>query len=144
MLTQADKEVFVDISRIIKMMPQSMVEKINPNFIKFIDENKDSEYTSYIDINKPLKEQELNEQTKTYLALIYRDFLCDKEERELLIKKEKIEIEKEEARKREKYKIDFEKNNSKKEDEQLAIVEFKKESFIKKIFNRIRKILKKG
>ena len=137
MLTQEDKEVFVDISRIIKMMPQSMVDKINPNFIKFINENKDSKYTSYIDINKPLKEQELNEKTKIYLALIYRDFLCDNEERELLIKKEKIEIEKEEARKREKYRSDFEKNNFKKEEE-LALLEVKKENFIKRIFKRIR------
>lgn len=70
-----DKKAFADVSIIIKMMSNEMQAKINPNFIKFIEKYKDTKYNSYINPKIPLKNQNLNESTKTLLALIYRSYL---------------------------------------------------------------------
>ena len=75
MINIKDRQAFTDISIIIQMMSKSMKNKINPNFIKLIEENKDTEYVSNINKEIPLKEQTLNENTKIILALIYRDYL---------------------------------------------------------------------
>lgn len=143
MINIQDRQAFTDISIIIQMMSKSMKNKINPNFIKLIEENKDTQYVSSIDKNIPLKEQTLNENTKIILALIYRDYLCSNDMRIEILKQEKKEIEKKEEEKRKKYEIHFEEKNiiqNTKEDTSLMI--YKKESIIKKIFNKIKKLFK--
>lgn len=110
MITLQDRRTFADVSIIIKMMSKNMQEKINPNFIKLIEDNKDTEYISYIDSNIPLKKQKLSPDTKALLALIYRDYLCSEDERKNLLIAEKQEIAKQEAETRKKYEINFEKN----------------------------------
>ena len=52
MMDVQDRQAFSDVSIIIKMMPKSMRLKINPSFIKFIEDNKDIEYVS--NINKKI------------------------------------------------------------------------------------------
>lgn len=143
MINIQDRQAFTDISIIIQMMSKSMKNKINPNFIKLIEENKDTQYVSSIDKNIPLKEQTLNENTKMILALIYRDYLCSNDMRIEILKQEKKKIEKKEEEKRKKYEIHFEEKNiiqNTKEDTSLMI--YKKESIIKKIFNKIKKLFK--
>ena len=39
-----DRQAFSDVSIIIKMMPKSMRLKINPSFIKFIEDIKKSDF----------------------------------------------------------------------------------------------------
>ena len=95
MITTQDRQAFADVSIIIQMMPKTMRQKINPKFIRFIESNKDTEYKSYINKNIPLKNQNLTENTKTLLALIYRDYLCSTSMREELLLKEQQEIEEE-------------------------------------------------
>jgi len=84
------------------------------------------------------------------LGIIYRDYLCDEEERVNLLEKEKKELLELEAQKREKYNPDniFKKNDLKeniKEDivtNEVAMVEYKeKESIITKIINKIKSFL---
>lgn len=72
-----DKKVFTDISIIIGMMPEILKEKIDYKFIKIIEKYKDKEYKSNINPKIPLKNQELNHDTKVLLALIYKQFLCE-------------------------------------------------------------------
>lgn len=137
------RQAFTDISIIIQMMSKSMKNKINPNFIKLIEENKDTEYVSNINKEIPLKEQTLNENTKIILALIYRDYLCSEDMRNELLKQEKKEIEKKKEEIRKKYEIHFKDKNivqNTKEDKSLIL--YKKENIIKKIFNKIKDVLK--
>lgn len=73
------KESFTEIYEVFKLMPRTMVNKIPSKFIQII-ENKKS--TTYIpNINEPLEQCNLKEETKVILYLIYRDFLCNKEEK---------------------------------------------------------------
>lgn len=141
MITVQDRQAFADLSVIIKMMPKYMQKRINTKFINLIEQNKDTNYVSNIDPNIPLKSQELSETTQALLALIYRDYLCSKEERKQLLIAEKQELQKLEDEKKKRYEINFAKRNQSQniESTTTAIVEYKKEeSFIKKIMNKIK------
>ena len=152
MINIQDRQAFTDISIIIQMMSKSMKNKINPNFIKLIEENKDTEYVSNINKKIPLKEQTLNENTKIILALIYRDFLCPPNERKRLQAKDAKELqevqEQIENEIREKYNPDdIFKNRSKninnipeKQIEEKNIIAFQEEKWYKKIFNLIKNL----
>lgn len=138
MITVQDRQAFADLSIIIKMMPKYMQKKINTNFINLIEQNKDTNYVSKINSNIPLKYQELSETTQTLLALIYRDYLCDEEERKQLLIAETRRLE-DENKKR--YEINFEKRKQHPniENTTTALIEYKEESFIMKIINKIKK-----
>lgn len=140
-------EIYVDISVIISMMPTEMKSKISNSFINFIENNKSNNYVSNINPNIPLKEQNIRKETKEMLGIIYRDYLCNKEERINLLQEEKRELTKLEDEKREIYNPDniFKKNNLKDNDEEnsikdeVSIVEYK-ESIIKRIITKIKNL----
>ena len=141
MITIQDRQAFADLSIIIKMMPKYMQKKINTNFINLIEQNKDTNYVSKINSNIPLKYQELSETTHTLLALIYRDYLCDEEERKQLLIAENEEFLKLEDENKKRYEINFEKRKQHPniENTTTALIEYKEESFIMKIINKIKK-----
>ena len=140
-------EIYVDISVIISMMPAEMKSKISNSFINFIENNKSNNYVSNINPNIPLKEQNIRKETKEMLGIIYRDYLCNKEERINLLQEEKRELTKLEDEKREIYTPDniFKKNNLKDNNEEksikdeVSIVEYK-ESIIKRIITKIKNL----
>lgn len=93
--------------------------------MNFYDKNLISQYT---------------ETTQALLALIYRDYLCDKDERKLLIEAENKELERLENEKIKQYEIDFSKRNvSANISTETALIEYKKENILTKIFNFIKK-----
>lgn len=146
-MNKVNSEVYVDISIIIKMMPDEMKNKISKNFIKFIENNKSTDYNSNINPAIPLREQELRQETKEILGIIYRDYLCSEEERDKLIKAEKIELERIEDEKRKQYNPNniFKKNNYSSEVEEKPsmkdcdIVKYK-ESLLKRMLNKLKSI----
>lgn len=143
MITVQDKQAFTDLSIIIKMMPKYMQNKINHKFINFIEQNKDINYISNIKPNVPIKYQELSETTQALMALIYRDYLCNEEERNELLIGENEVIKKMEDENRKKYEINFKKTNKNLYSENVSntLIEYKKETFITKIINKIRNFL---
>ena len=140
MITTQDKQAFTDLSIIIQMMPKYMQEKINSEFINLIENNKDNSYISKIKTNIPIKYQELSETTEALLALIYRDYLCNDEERKELIIAEKKEVQRLEEENKKRYEINSQKTIQQPSNENTttALVEYKKETFITKIINKIK------
>ena len=140
MITVQDKQAFTDLSIIIKMMPKYMQNQINHKFINLIEQNKDINYISNIKPNVPIKYQELSETTQALMALIYRDYLCNEEERNELLTAENEAIKKIEDENRKKYEINFKKTNKNLYSENVSntLIEYKKETFITKIINKIR------
>ena len=141
-ISHQDKQAFADLSIIIKMMPQDMKQKISSKFINLIEQHKDTNYISQINPNIPIREQKLSETTKTLLALIYRDYLCSKEERKKLILAENEKLQKIENENRIKYEINFEKRNkaSQLADACTDLIKYKKETFFTRILNKLKKI----
>ena len=58
------------------------LEKIPKKFIQFFADNMDNEYQVKIDLNKPLYEQDLLEETKAFIKIIQIKYFMTKEERE--------------------------------------------------------------
>lgn len=146
-MNNINSEIYVDISVIISMMPTEMKSKISNSFINFIENNKSNNYVSNINPKIPLKQQNIRKETKEMLGLIYRDYLCNDEERSNLLQEEKRELTKLEAEKREIYNPDniFKKNNLKENNEEnsikneVSIVEYK-ESIIKRMITKIKNL----
>lgn len=146
-MNNINSEIYVDISVIISMMPTEMKSKISNSFINFIENNKSNNYVSNINPKIPLRQQNIRKETKEMLGIIYRDYLCDDEERINLLQEEKRELTKLEAEKREIYNLDniFKKNNLKENNEEnsikneVSIVEYK-ESIIKRIITKIKNL----
>lgn len=76
------EEAFCEVDEIIKLMPIDLKSKIPIQFRDIIENNKASNYK--VEIQEPLQEQQLKEETITILGLIYRDFLASPEEKERL------------------------------------------------------------
>lgn len=148
-MNNINSKIYADISVIISMMPTEMKSKISNSFINFIENNKSNNYVSNINPKIPLKEQSIRKETKEMLGIIYRDYLCNDEERINLLQEEKRELTKLEAEKREIYNPDniFKKNNLKENNKEnsikneVSIVEYK-ESIIKRIITKIKNLIK--
>ena len=106
--------------------------KIPPKFISFL-ETKANECKDEIVINKNVgvEKQTISDDAKAILAIIYKDFLASKDE------KEKLEKELAET-----LDSDYiEKNEEDKTNTEMVI--YKEESKLKKIFNRIKRFFLK-
>ena len=57
------------------------LEKIPKSFIQFFANNMDTEYPVNIDINKPLYEQDLLEETKAFIKIIQINYFTSEENR---------------------------------------------------------------
>ena len=86
------KEAFYEVNEILKTMPKEMLEKIPNKFKELVDENKSNTYNKKIDGLNNL--DSLKKETIVILGYIYRDFLCDEEEKKKIIENEKKELEK--------------------------------------------------
>ena len=73
----SDTFLYKDTYVVINMMSKEMKEKINPKFIKFLEENQDKEYESYLNNKIPLERQEIRPELKLMLSIIYIQYLCD-------------------------------------------------------------------
>ena len=79
------------------------------------------------------------------MSLIYRDYICTSEIRKQLLKKDEEEIKREEEILREKYNIDNifkDRNNYKIQEESKQIIQYK-ESWFKKILNKLKSLFKR-
>lgn len=140
------KDAFAEVNEILKLMPKSMVEKIPNGFQQIIQDEKSSTYIP--NIKEPLEECSLLEETTIILALIYRDFLCDKDEKERLKLRDAQQIKEAEDESYEKYNPDnlFKNrtpNKSIQVEENVSLVKYEEDKWYKKIWNKILHLFKK-
>lgn len=140
------KDAFAEVNEILKLMPKSMVEKIPNGFQQIIQNEKSTTY--FPNIKEPLEECHLMEETTIILALIYRDFLCDKEEKEKLQYRDAQQIKEAENELYEKYNPDnlFKNRKTNKSiqiEENVSLVKYEEDKWYKKIWNKILHLFKK-
>lgn len=150
---------FEEVYEIFKLMPKELLNKIPIEFQKIIEEERDKNY--FANIQEPIENCKLTNETIILLGLIYRDFLCMPEEREKLQENEARELNEIQAEIENKLKEKYNPNdifkskeheneaqgnsNNKnlgieKENTELMVAE--KEKWYKKILNMIKKIFK--
>lgn len=144
------REAFSEVEQILKLMPTNLSNRIPMKFKNIISLEKSKTYIPQI--SEPFEECELKEETKIILAVIYRDFLCSKEEREELLERDKNKLLKFEEELREKYNPDnlFKNKNNSSENIQdnisteTSMVKYKEKNFLQKLFDKIRNLFRRN
>ena len=87
-------KAFKEISELIKFFPRSEYRKIPKSFINFIEENMDNNYDYIVEHIDDFQNQEMLDETKIILSIIYRDFIAlDKYNPDNLFKDKTTKIE---------------------------------------------------
>ncbi|MBR3132750.1 MAG: hypothetical protein IKG42_01510 [Clostridia bacterium] len=146
------RRALVEVEAILKNTDDELVKKIPEKFMNYVRDNKANDYSFVVDENKGLLEQDISEETKAILSLIYRDYFCDENERQELIRLEKEEQIREEEEKRKKYNPDelFKKEEKTdtvvepeiKQEDTVALVKYENLKWYQKIYQKILKIFK--
>ena len=145
-MKQSTMEAYAEVDMILNLMDEKYVREIPEKLRTLFKSKKAKDYSKNIVDNKPLKEQNLNKETLSILAVLNYNYWCKDEKR----KKELWDIYSENDRKyqqelREKYNPEdiLKKNNTPKYVENTSkedtIIEYK-ESIVKKIINKIKSI----
>lgn len=130
METENYSKAFVEVYVVIENLTDELKSLIPSGFIKIVCDNKDE---NYIVTEELLKEKGMMKETKAILSLIYRDFFCNDETRDMLLKEDEQEIkEKNQMKFDQKVKVEKTKN-------ELIVIEKKK--WYQKIFDVIAKLI---
>ena len=138
-MDESYKQALAETSTVINFMNEDLVKKIPKDILSLIEVNKDKNYKVNILPEVPIYEQNIKKETKGILAVLYREYICDENERKRLKKEEKEYFER-------KYSVDklFENRKKTKEIENNnEIVVLKKENIIEKLIKTIRKFFYK-
>ena len=139
------KQAFSEVDAIMCLMPTKLLNKIPKEFIQIIRQEKDMAYNP--NITEPFEEQKLMDETIIILGLIYRDFLTSAEERKKLQLEDAEELRKVQEELKEKYNPEnvFKNRNTniKRTEEKKDLIKYEEKNWIKKLFDKIKKIFKK-
>ena len=148
-MTQVYREAFTEVNEILKYLSEDLLNKIPKEFIDNIKENMSTSYILKYDNTKGINEQNLKQETRAILSVIYRDYICDEDIKKEIIRKDRKEWFDLETKKEhgniEVFPQKPIKNLNTKENKALQVV--KKQNIIIKIIEKIkimwRKIRKK-
>ncbi|MBQ9658580.1 MAG: hypothetical protein IJV31_07425 [Clostridia bacterium] len=151
-MKQIDKQAVSEVIEILKHSEQQIMDKIPRKFIDFLNENTDKEYKAKINFNDEKWDESIKEDTKAILALIYRDYIVSKEERNKLLEEEQKQINKQQQELYEKYnpdnifkkKVDTSQKKDKESINNMQLIEIKEEIWFKKIWKKIISFLGKN
>ena len=134
------KNAYTEVYEIIEQLNEEEYNKIPPQVIKAIEENRNTEYEFELEEDIELKDQELLPETKAILFNLFRDYLSTPEQKEKIIKMQAEERLRNEQKKQEQYNSDVFVNKQKKQpikEEHTELIEYK-ENIFKRILNKIR------
>ena len=146
------KKAYKEVTEILRYIPKEEFDKIPPYIITNMNKEKDNDYNYQITHFDDFENQEMLTETKTILAVLYRDYWATDYQRERIIAKEKYDINLLEEQKKQEYKTEelfknrrkTENINENTEVEEKALVEIKKQNFFVKLILKIKKIITKS
>lgn len=137
---------YAEVDAILELLEDEYVNRIPAQVREFLKE-KNKEYILNIRSDIGLDGQKIKAETISLLTLLQINYLCDSEEERKEILKELQENDRlKEEESREKYNPDniFKNRNNKLEkEENVAMVEYKEPSFIRRILDRIKILFKR-
>ncbi len=156
MLSVNTRQAYTEIDNFIELLDEYNRNKVPKKLREYFKKEKDNTYTKTINPNIPIKEQNLKEETLALIAMLNLQYWCEDEEEKRRLKKIYSDNEiKHQQKLREMYNPeDVFKTKQKQEQieneisseeiqENVAMVEYKKETFIEKIKKFFAKIFKK-
>jgi len=143
-MKQSTMEAYAEVDTILNFMDKEYISEIPEKLRTMFREKKAKDYIKNIVPSKPLEEQELKDETLSILAVLNYNYWCkDENEKEKLLKLYADNEKKYQEILQQKFNPDeiFKRNKEEiKQDnvvEETQIVEYK-ESFIKRIINKIK------
>lgn len=142
------QEMYSEVYSILNLLGNSYISKLPKSLFKMIEDEKLDTYNPQYTEDKSLNEQNVKRESLSMIALFHLNYWCNSdEEKQRLRQLFKANEEKHQAEIREKYNPDnlFKNRNtqpivdSQSVANEVAMVEYK-ESFFKKIINRIKSI----
>lgn len=147
MIDVAYSEAATEVLTILEHTEIEEVNKIPKNFIKFLKENSSKTYKTDFDFSKPINELNLKQKTQSILAIIYLKYWANEEEKKAFKKRIKENEEKYQQELKKQYSTDnlFKTKkgiieNFENQTQKNLLPEVKKENFIQKIINKMKKI----
>lgn len=146
------RQAYSEVDNFIDLLDEEDRNKIPSKLRNFFKSEKDINYSKKIDINLPIKEQHLLEETLALIALLNLKYICeDENEKENLTKIYQENEDKYQELLREKYNPDniFKNRNvvqyssEESKTEQTAIMEYKEKNFMQKLFDKIKHLFKR-
>ena len=104
---------YKEVLDILKYISKEDYEKIPKTKIQMFEENSNKNHNFKYDVDKTLEEQNVSEIAKMIIAILYRDYFATKEQRYVIIKKQREAREEQERQIRER----IEQNRQIKEDD---------------------------
>ena len=136
------RNAFKEVDEILKYTDIDLVNKIPKKFIDFLRANMNNDYEFNVQEGLRLNKQKLSEEANNILALIYRDYWATEEEKEEFRKKD------EEERKLNEEKLehifDRKDNEQIEEKKNNKLIKIEHESFIKRLFSRLKRFFWKN
>lgn len=145
------KQAYAEIDNFIELLTEEDRNKIPPKLRQFFKEEKDKNYIKNIDIEIPIKKQDLKEETLALIALLNIKYICDDDNEKARLTKIYSENDiKYQERLKEKYNQENLFKNRKStynileanDTEIETSLDEYKESFISKIVNKIKQFLR--
>ena len=156
MLSVSTRQAYTEIYNFIELLDEYNRNKVPKKLREFFKREKDNTYTKTINPNTPIKEQNLKEETLALIAMLNLQYWCEDEEEKQRLKKIYSDNEiKHQQKLREMYNLeDVFKTKQKQEQieneisseetqENVAMIEYRKETFIDKIKKFFIKIFKR-
>ena len=139
-------EAITETLDILKHTKKEDVDKISTKFMEYLRANASKTYKPELDHSKKIKDMKLKKKTKAILAIIYRNFWCNEEQKkefDIILNNNEIEYQKV---LKEMYNPDclFEKrikSMEEKKTDEVVMMEYK-ESIFKRFMNKIKNIFK--
>lgn len=141
-ITKELSNAAVEVNSLLDNVSENVLSKIPSKFIQYLKDIESYDY--YFEYNplKSLEEQGFSEEALKLIGLIYKDYLCDEEEKNEYVNLLKDYSFKKEEEKKNKYNTEELFKNKKKEEIKIensqALIEYK-ESIFTKILNKIKK-----
>ena len=149
MIDVAYSEAATEVLTILEHTEIEEVNKIPKNFIKFLKENSSKTYKPDFDFSKPINELNLKQKTQSILAIIYLKYWANEEEKKAFKKRIKENEEKYQQELKKQYSTDnlFKTKkgiieNFENQTQKNLMPEVKKENFIQKLINKMKKIFR--
>lgn len=146
-ITKDTRQAYVEIDNFIELLDEYNKSKIPQKLREYFKIEKDREYIKDINPNKPIKEQNLKEETLALIAMLNLRYWCEDEKEKERLKRIYVKNENEyQVKLREKYNPDDLFKNKQKvienEYSNTAIIEYKEDTLFKKIKRFIIRLLK--
>ena len=145
---------YAEVLEILNKMSKNDYNKIPREMIQVFEIYSNKEYAFEYDFKKDFDQQGISKRAKLILAILFRDYWANDNQREKIIAKQNYDRMKLEEKKKEKYNPDnifnkkqgvindiVEEHNVK--EENMAIVKYKKQKWYQKIFDKILHMFRK-